>query len=232
MLSAVIAVPAPLTSASSSFACPNLPSFWINCAAYGGSAGTCCDGRYAEGLRSMCSHPQAEGAKCIASSNFTANDTAFSTVASASSTVSSCGSSTLQWSMDHMPTNDGRPIIFNSTGQLGQKPDTSSTYAATFDWDTNPEPGYPLPFEATFLCGKTDDGHDVLTLPMELGTFSVPTYAACPACLGGVQLSLAKLPTSLLPHTRWFKFHFEWDTPASNGNSACFDAHIEFTQWL
>jgi len=53
--------------------CPNLPTYYMSCGDYGGSPSTCCDGRYAEGLRSMCSHPSAEGSKCTAASpNMTA----------------------------------------------------------------------------------------------------------------------------------------------------------------
>merc|ERR1711865_126086 len=57
-------VPHPLANSTTAEQCRGLPAYFMNCGPYGGSATVCCDGRYAEGLRSMCSHPGAEGAIC------------------------------------------------------------------------------------------------------------------------------------------------------------------------
>lgn len=158
-------------------------------------------------------------------------------VFSSKSTVVSCAAATgapLKWTMDHAPSNDGRPIFFNAAGALGKPLGAGTTFSATFDWDTNPQPGEPLPFEAEFMCGKFADGRETSTLPFGLGTFSVPTYETCPTALhGGVELSLLKLSGSWLkPQTRRFDFHFEYgDGAPRNAPFACFDAHVEFTVW-
>jgi len=153
---------------------------------------------------------------------------------SAKSTVVSCAAATgapLNWAMDHVPSNDGRSITFSWTGALSKPPGQGTTFSATFDWDTNPLPGEPLAFDATGLCDSYEDGRETSTLPYDLGTFSVPTFKTCSNhSLGGVELKLVKLPGSLLPHTRWFNFHFEYggDSPQP---FACFDAHVAFTVW-
>jgi len=56
--------------------CPGLASYFINCAGYSGSSEVCCDGRYAEALRSMCAHLQAENGKCVHLNATVVNSTA------------------------------------------------------------------------------------------------------------------------------------------------------------
>jgi len=53
----------PVEAVSAS-ACKSLPTYFMSCGDFGGDASICCDGRYAEAMRSMCSHPDTEGGRC------------------------------------------------------------------------------------------------------------------------------------------------------------------------